>query len=197
MTHENTPTATFYLDPICPWAYRTSLWIREARKVRPIEIEWKFLSLRAVNEGTENLKDAHSMSQNAFRLMALARREHGEEAVDRLYETIGRARHEERQDIGDVDVLKRATQEAGFDPELVDRALADESTLDEVQTDHQSGVECGAFGVPTIQLNGECGGFFGPVISEVPEGEAAGRLWDHFAWFANEPSFYEIKRVRT
>ncbi len=196
MTTETTPKATFYLDPICPWAYRTSLWIREVRDVRPIEIEWKFLSLMAVNSGTENLKDVHAMSMNPLRVMALARREGGEGAVDSLYETIGRARHEEKLDISERSVLEKAVEQAGLDPQLVERALSDESTLKDVQADHESGVDCGAFGVPTIQLNGECGGFFGPVISEVPKGEAAGQLWDHFAWLANSPSFFEIKRVR-
>ena len=30
----------FLFDPICPWAFQASLWIREVVKVRPLNIEW-------------------------------------------------------------------------------------------------------------------------------------------------------------
>ena len=62
---------TFYLDPICPFSYKTSLWIRNVREVRPIDIDWRFLSLKAVNAGTDKLKDAHGKSTPAFRLHGL------------------------------------------------------------------------------------------------------------------------------
>jgi len=35
--------------------------------------------------------------------------------------------------------------------------------------------------------------FFGPVISEVPRGEAAGRLWDGVVLVAATPGFHELK----
>lgn len=192
----STQHVTFYFDPICPWAYRTSLWVREARKVRPLDIEWRFLSLMAVNRGSESLKDVHEMSINPFRVMALARRELGPDAIDRLYLDVGTARHERNEDIADISALEAMVGAAGLDPSLVRRALEDESTLTEVEKDHQSAVEMGAFGVPTIEIEHDRRGYFGPVISQVPEGEPAGLLWDHFAWMIEQPYFYEIKRER-
>ena len=47
---DSTPRLTFYFDPLCPWAWLTSLWIREVRRLRPLEVEWKFFSLAGVNE---------------------------------------------------------------------------------------------------------------------------------------------------
>ena len=39
--------------------------------------------------------------------------------------------------------------------------------------------------------------FFGPVVSPVPRGEAAGRLWDGVRLVAGTDGFFELKRSRT
>lgn len=39
----------FYFDPLCPWAFQTSIWIREIRAVTGIEILWRFFSLEEIN----------------------------------------------------------------------------------------------------------------------------------------------------
>jgi hypothetical protein len=36
----------------------------------------------------------------------------------------------------------------------------------------------------------------GAVINPVPEGEAAGQLWDRFLWLMRQPGFFEVKRSR-
>src|SRR2546428_302065 len=88
----------FYFDPICPWAWRTSLWIREVAKVRPIDVEWKFLSLDLANRAAGNPpKEGHLRSWKPLRAMALARRQGGDAAGDRLYLAVGRARPERRR----------------------------------------------------------------------------------------------------
>jgi hypothetical protein len=38
--------------------------------------------------------------------------------------------------------------------------------------------------------------FFGPVITPMPLGDAAGRLWDGTLLVAGTPGFYELKRSR-
>ena len=65
-----------------------------------------------------------------------------------------------------------------------------------ILAEHQEALERhGAFGVPTISVEGKRG-FFGPVITSVPSGEDAGELWDHIAWLANRTDFFEYKRSR-
>src|SRR5580765_4946749 len=39
----------FYFDPMCPWAYQTSVWIREVRSLVGLDITWKFFSLEEIN----------------------------------------------------------------------------------------------------------------------------------------------------
>ena len=39
----------FHFDVMCPWAYQTSLWIREAAYQRDIRLSWSFFSLEEVN----------------------------------------------------------------------------------------------------------------------------------------------------
>lgn len=190
---------TFYFDPICPWAWRTSLWMREVAKVRPISLRWKFLSLSAVNAGKDSLKDTHSQSENSFRLMALARRSGGEEAVDKLYLALGKARHERKEDLSSEDTLLAALAEAGLDRSLLSQALDDSTTMDEVQQSHSEVVGLKGFGVPTMVIQDsdqKSPAMFGPVLTQVPAGEAAGELWDRVEWMMWQPEFFELKRSR-
>lgn len=186
----------FHFDPLCPWAWQGSRWIREVEKVRDVEVEWRLFSLRLINEGSDDpLADAHLKGTPALRTLALARRESGNDGVARLYEALGRRVHENREELAPATV-RGALSDAELDPELIDRALQDPSTMAEVRTEHDEAVEdVGAFGVPTIVLaSGR--GIFGPVISRAPQGEEAGQLWDHVRSLIALDGFFELKRER-
>src|SRR2546421_12429670 len=122
MTHVD-----FYFDSQCPWAWLTSLWIREVRKHRDLDIQWKFFSLAAVNE-------LDPVRNGPLRITALARREGGNEAVDRAYLALGRMNHEKRLRFETLEELEQNARESlaevGLDPDLAKRALADQATLD-------------------------------------------------------------------
>jgi hypothetical protein len=45
--------------------------------------------------------------------------------------------------------------------------------------------------------DGGVNAFFGPVMTPIPRGEAAGRLWDGVLLVSETPGFYELKRART
>jgi protein-disulfide isomerase-like protein with CxxC motif len=184
---------TFYFDPLCPWAWVTSLWAREVRDQGAAEVEWKFFSLAAVNE-LEPIRYA------SLRVCALARREGGNDAVDRAYLALGRMYHEARQRPETEDEIKESArphlEDVGLDPELVSRALADSSTLDNVLVEHQDSVDrLHAFGVPWVLVDGQEPGFFGPVINEYLRGEKAVELLQHYTWLATQPYLFEIKRT--
>lgn len=84
----------FYLDPACPWAWRTSLSMREVARVRPVDVRWKCLSLEEINRVRGTLREAHQASRAPFRALVLARRTGGQPAIDRLYAALGAARHD-------------------------------------------------------------------------------------------------------
>ena len=186
----------FYLDPACPWAWRTSRWIREVARVRPVEIRWKCLSLEEINRARGTLRDSHQASRAPFRTLVLSRRKGGEAAAERFYAALGAARHERRHDLGDPGTVKAALVEAGLSDTLYDEALADPTTEREYLAEHTEVVERGGFGVPTLVLDGGPP-IFGPVIGPVPHGEAAGALYDHVAGLSRIPTFFELKRNRT
>ena len=155
MANASTPQEVkFYFDPICPWAWRTSLWLREARQVRPLELSWGFFSLAEVNRAAGNPpRERHQQSATPFRIMALARRQQGAEAVDRLYLAFGRAHHDQKQNIGQPEVITAVLDGAGFDRGLMDAALADPSLEQELQEEHAALAVRGAFGVPTLETD--------------------------------------------
>jgi predicted DsbA family dithiol-disulfide isomerase len=191
-----TERVRFYFDPTCPWAWQTSRWIREVEQVRDIAIDWRLFSLRLVNESPDDpLTDESARSVPALRALALAGREHGNDAVGRLYEAIGERIHDQEGDLS-VELLREALAAAGLDADTVDRAMADTSTAEDVRAEHRQAVEdVQGFGVPTVVL--ESGrGIFGPVVAVAPEGEAAGVLWDHVRWLADYDGFFELKRER-
>jgi 2-hydroxychromene-2-carboxylate isomerase len=202
MTTKETSTPTtsinFHFDPACPLAWRTALWIREVRKVRSVDVTWRLFSLEVVNrkEGTEpDYQNGGSWA--ALRTLALARRQGGNEAVEKLYLTLGAAQHGRKESLKQLDVLREAAKKAELDPAIVDAALADESTINDVLADHEEAVgRYRAFGVPTIAIEGLDVGFYGPIIHFVPRGEEAGEMWDYMAWALRQPNLFELKRDR-
>lgn len=187
----------FHFDPLCPWAWQSSKWIREVEKVRDMEVEWRLFSLQLINDKNEDpLADVHVRGTPALRTMALVRREGGNHAVGRVYEELGKRIHEDTSEDLDQAAVRSSLGDSGLDPSIVDRALDDDSTMEDIRAEHEAAVsEVGAFGVPTIVLaTGQ--GMFGPVIAKAPTGEAAGELWDHVEWLIRQDGFFELKRER-
>lgn len=167
--------------------------------MRPVEVRWCLFSLEEVNKAEGATVDWEGgRTAPVLRTLALVRRKHGQEGVDRLYDTLSQARFVREEVFANEGVVEAALEAAGMDRGLKAAALADPSTIDEVMQEHRTLVEKNeGFGVPTLVLDdGKGAGMFGPVISKVPQGEAAGVLWDHTKWFTQQPEFFELKRVR-
>lgn len=198
-------TVDFHFDVMCPWAYQTSKWIREAALVRDLEVRWRFFSLEEVNreDGKKHpWERSWSYGWSMLRVAALLRRAPGgNDAVDRFYAAAGRALHEDGIKVHTPEVLTAVMEEAGLDPGAVNRAVSDETTHDDVRADHEAVLALGGFGVPTLVLH-DRGSYpptvlFGPVVTPAPTGEEAGRLWDLTAGWAEFPHLYELRRPKT
>ena len=191
-----TETVRFHFDPLCPWAWQGARWIKEVEAVRDIRIDWRLFSLFLVNEHHQEFDSTVEAEMLlGLRVLALVRREAGNDQVERAYFAMGRSVHEERSKLT-AEVARASLLEAGLDEGMVDGALGDPSTQEAVVAEHHAVVaEVGAFGVPTIVL--ESGrGIFGPVTAVAPVGEDAGELWDHVRWLAERDGFFELKRNR-
>jgi 2-hydroxychromene-2-carboxylate isomerase len=187
----------YHFDVMCPFAFHASRWIREVRAQTGLEITWRFFSLEEINrrEGKKHPWEREwSYGWSMLRIAALLRRE-DMALCDAWYARAGAALHLEGRKPHRPEVARELLVELGLDPRLVDSAIADPTTHDEVRADHDRVVATGAFGVPTMFFpDGQS--LFGPVLVDPPTGERALELWRVFTAVLRFPEVYEIHRPR-
>lgn len=192
-----TTSVDFHFDPMCPFAYQTSRWIRDVRDQTGLQVTWRFFSLEEVNrvEGKKHpWERAWSYGWSLMRIGALLRRR-DPALLDRWYAVIGHELHTLGGKPHDPEVARRLLTDIGVDAALLDDALEDPSTHDDVRADHQRVLDAGGYGVPTLFLDGQC--LFGPVLVDPPSGADALRLWDVVTGMAALPHVYELQRPKT
>ena len=201
----------FFFDPMCPWAYQTSLWIREVRRLTGLTIDWHFASLEEFNrpEGKRHPWEREiGYGWTPLRVAALLRR-HSMDACDAWYLACGRALHEEGRRPHEADVARELLASIGESASVWDQALADATTHDDVRADHERAAsQYAGFGVPIIvfppaddldtSISGTEGrAVFGPVVAPAPMGDEALALWDLTVAYTRVRCLYEIKTPKT
>ncbi|GAA3407141.1 mycothiol-dependent nitroreductase Rv2466c family protein [Pseudarthrobacter polychromogenes] len=198
MTNSVKNKADFWFDPLCPFAWITSRWIGEVEGVRDIETEWHVMSLAVLNEGRD-LEPAYRESMdNAWglvRVIIAAQQQHGDATVKALYDAMGSLIHEAGEQDRDV-VITKALADCGL-PATLAAAASKDAFDDQLRASHQEGISLVGqdVGTPVVAFNGTA--FFGPVLTRIPRGEEAGKLWDATTAIAAYPHFFELKRSRT
>lgn len=199
MTEQQPTVVDFWFDPVCPWAWITSRWIHEVAKVRTVAPVWHVMSLSVLNEGKDDLPERYRESMRTawgpVRVCIAAEQQHGNEVLGPLYTALGNRLHGEKLP-RDRATIESALTEAGLPASLAE--AMDSPEYDKaLRASHAEGIERVGYevGTPIISVNGTS--IFGPVVSPIPRGEAAARLWDGVLLVASTDGFFELKRSRT
>lgn len=208
MTDPQQYDVEFFWDPMCPWAWLTSRWVTEVVAQRDLTVDWRFISLRLLNAHRDYEKEfpegyiaGHGSGLKLLRVAAAIRAAEGPARMGELYTQFGgdvHVRHR-RHDIVDhyEDGFPDYLRSVGIEEHYI--GAANDEKWDVVLTDEKDEALARTgkdVGTPIISFtrDGVTTSFFGPVISRVPRGAEALRLWDAVWELATFPGFSELKR---
>ena len=195
---EPTPV-DFWFDPLCPWAWITSRWLLEVEKLRPVTPRWHVMSLAVLNEDKDDLPDRYKQSMakawGPVRVCIAAEQKFGPDVLGPLYTALGTRFHHEKAE-RDRATIEAALADAGLPAELAE--AMDSTDYDKaLRASHCDGMDRVGYEVGTPVISVGDLSIFGPVVSPIPRGEAAARLWDGVMLIAGTDGFFEMKRSRT
>jgi hypothetical protein len=179
------------------------------QELRDYTVSWKFISLKILNQDKMDYasmpagyKDVHAAGTSCLRVAAKARSVAGNDAVAKVYTALGFSLHNKQERelfVADIEGhIAGLLSQAGLpvewalsaNDESFDRLIADETAM---------GLERAGKDVGTPIITFSPGGlkeasFFGPVISTIPRGEDATKLWDAIETIATSSDMAELKR---
>ena len=188
-----------FYDYLCPFVYRAAVLLQnvQASGERSLEVGWHYFSLAQVNSKEDGwtVWDAPAGDRVKGRLAfkgAEAARRQGR--FDDFHMPMLVARHRDRLDIDQVEVVERVAVDAGLELDRFRTDIADPPILDALARDHRQAVgELGVFGTPTFVFQDGASAYVR--LSEPPDRADALRVFDALVGVAaGEPGILEIKR---
>lgn len=194
----------FFLDPFCPWAWNASRFVVEVAGPAEVSVTWRFISLAVLNENSPGYPGL-DMTRRLIRVPAAAREHGGNDAVGDVYTALGNLLHVggagrrlwEGEHLDVRELAAEAVSDAGLPAHLAH--AVEEPSFDEVvraETDlalTRTGPDVGTPIITFDPARPEATSLFGPVIAQVPRGEAAVELWRALAVVADS-GVSELKR---
>jgi hypothetical protein len=163
-----------------------------------VEINWRSFALEQSNskEGPEWKAWEQGPGYESRGLLALsaaeAAKRQGEEPRWKFVLALLKAKHVDRSDVRERNVVVDTAKEAGLDVARFERDLDDPETLKQVGRDHEAAVSQGIFGTPTYVFEDARPAFLKMYI---PPEEQTLEVWDHFVGLARDVKFLgELKR---
>lgn len=198
----------FFYDPVCPFAWITSRWVVEVSGQRPLDIRWRPISLKVLNEKrtdegyTPEFRAVHLAGTQALRVATVIDRSVGNEGVDRYYRVLGERLHPQgrRAELvedpagfltdccGEADVDATAAQ--AWNDESIDEFLRSETATALERTGPDVGTPILTFHPGSERESS----FFGPVMSRIVRGDDAVEVWNAVVTLASTPGMTELKR---
>ncbi len=202
----------FFWDPVCPFAWQTSRWLRRVADLRGLTVNWRFINLSILNEERdydaefpEGYRESHDRGRRMLRVAAAVRAAEGAEAMERLYLAFGETIWHRvvdggadfRADVATPDHLAQVLDRAGVDRLYADAAFDPSWDVElRAETVEAVGRTGDDVGTPIITFGPPDGpSIFGPVISSVPEtDEECLALYDATVTLCGFGTFSELKR---
>jgi len=190
----------FWVDPICPWCWTTSQWIRQIAADKDLDITWEPISLLVKNDTQPDSPHyaAVAWTRGLLRVMESVRAAGLEDRLGDLYKEYGRRIHNGGEHDWDPAL---ALEAVGLDPSHAMAAKDDAWDEPLVRRMNEGLALVGNdVGTPIIALTRDDGSevaIFGPVITKAPSHADSLRLWDAFVTLTTLDDFWELKRTRT
>ncbi len=167
-----------------------------------LRIEWYAFPLEQVNstQGPEwniwdQANDYKSKGLWAFRAAEAARLQ-GKEFFERFHMALLRARHVEKRDIADREVLIEVAKISGLNLDRFRKDLSNRSLMAKIGEDYTRGVqEHGIWGTPTLVFNGRQAAYL-KLKPAPPPAESAKLFEELFDLIHDRPYVIEVKRPR-
>lgn len=209
MSDATLPDVRFWFDPVCPFAWMTSKWVRMVQDQRDYTVEWRFISLRLLNKNIDydahfppEYEAGHTAGLRMLRVCTHVLDTHGPEAIARLYPALSSRIFDVSPESGDdipgktLAIVEAALADTDLSADFAD-FLDDTSRDEQIQssTDEALALTGKDVGTPILHIAPpEGAAFFGPVISRLPSEQEATELWDHVVALAKFKGFAELKR---
>lgn len=190
-----------FYDYFCPFVYRASVLLQNVGRSPAVELDvtWRYFSLAQVNSkddgwtAWEAPESEHVRGRLAFKAAEAARLQGG---FEQFHMPLLEARHRDRLDIDEIEVVERVAVDAGLDLKRFRKDLADPKILESLRRDHtEARNEHGVFGTPTFVFPDGASAYVR--LAEAPGAADAPGVFERLVSIvAGEPAILEIKRPR-